>query len=158
MPAPGNASSDAGGSAESERLAQADGGGEPWRRWGPYVAERAWGTVREDYSADGEAWDSFPFDDAVSRTYRWNEDGLCAWSDDQQLLCLGLALWNGVDPFLKERPFGLGSREGNHGEDVKDYWWYVDNTPTHSWMRTRYLYPSSAFPYDDLRATNRARG
>jgi hypothetical protein len=144
--------------AEGERLAQADAGQVAWRRWGPYVAERAWGTVREDYSADGEAWSSFPFDDAVSRTYRWNEDGLCAWSDDQQRVCLGVALWNGLDPILKERPFGLGSREGNHGEDVKDYWWYVDNTPTHSWMRTRYLYPSRAFPYDDLRAANRERG
>jgi hypothetical protein len=143
---------------ERLRLARADSGEEAWRQWGPYVAERAWGTVREDYSADGEAWTSFPFDHAVSRAYRWNEDGLCAWSDNRQLLCLGMALWNGVDPVLKERPFGLSGPEGNHGEDVKDYWWYVDNTPTHSWMRTRYLYPTRAFPYVDLRATNAGRG
>jgi hypothetical protein len=143
--------------AEQQRLAAADAGREHWREWGPYVAQRAWGTVREDYSADGDAWAFFPFDDAVSRTYRWNEDGLGAWSDDRQRLCLGLALWNGVDPILKERPFGLSGHEGNHGEDVKEYWWNLDNTPTHSWMRWRYLYPTSAFPYDDLRSTNAAR-
>jgi hypothetical protein len=142
---------------ERQRLALADAGAAAWREWGPYVAERAWGSVREDYSADGDAWASFPFDHAVSRTYRWNEDGFTAWCDERQRLCVGLALWNGVDPVLKERPFGLSGPEGNHGEDVKEYWWYLDNTPTHSWMRTRYLYPTRPFPYDDLRATNAAR-
>jgi hypothetical protein len=146
------------GDPERERLAHTDAGDKAWRRWGPYVAARAWGTVREDYSADGEAWTNLPFDDAGSRAYRWNEDGLCAWSDDEQRLCVGLALWNGVDPILKERLFGLSGPEGNHGEDAKEYWWYVDNTPTHSWARTRYLYPTRAFPYDDLRVTNADRG
>jgi hypothetical protein len=143
--------------AERLRLRAADEGREPWRRWGPYVADRAWGSVREDYSTDGDAWASFPYEQARSRTYRWNEDGLCAWSDDQQRLCVGLALWNGVDPHLKERFFGLTNAEGNHGEDVKEYWWNLDNTPTHSWTRTRYLYPTTAFPYDDLRVANAHR-
>mgnify|MGYP001031004864 CR=1 FL=1 len=143
--------------AETIRLAAADAGEEPWRRWGPYVAERAWGGVREDYSADGDAWASFPFDHAVSRAYRWNEDGLSAWSDDQQRLCLGIALWNGYDAVLKERYFGLAGPQGNHGEDAKDYWWYCEATPTHSYQRNRYAYPLSAFPYDRLVAENASR-
>ena len=142
---------------EQARLDAADTGVEPWREWGPYVAERAWGSVREDYSAAGDAWASFPFEHAVSRCYRWNEDGLSAWSDDRQRLCIGLALWNGVDPCLKERLFGLANAEGNHGEDAKEYWWYLDNTPTHSWMRTRYVYPTGPFPYQRLRDENRTR-
>jgi hypothetical protein len=125
-----------------------------WRRWGPYLAERAWGTVREDYSADGEAWQSFPFEHARSRAYRWNEDGLCGLSDREQLLCFSLALWNGNDAVLKERAFGLAGPFGNHGEDQKDHWWFLDSTPTHSWMRWRYHYPHRAFPYDDLLVEN----
>ncbi|MGH9122463.1 MAG: MGH1-like glycoside hydrolase domain-containing protein, partial [Acidimicrobiales bacterium] len=131
--------------------------GTPWRRWGPYVAERAWGTVREDYSPDGNAWAWFPHDHARSRTYRWNEDGMGAICDEHQFACLGLALWNGVDAIMKERMFGLTGPEGNHGEDVKEYWYFLDSTPTHSWMRWRYLYPQVAFPYDDLRTTNQQR-
>ena len=136
--------------AEHERLQAAEVGAAPWRRWGPYLAERAWGTVREDYSADGDAWRSFPHDHARSRAYRWNEDGLCGWSDDHQFLCMALALWNGRDPILKERLFGLDQFEGNHGEDAKEYWWYVDGTPTHSWMSWRYHYPIDEFPYGEL--------
>ena len=131
--------------------------GRPWRRWGPYLAERAWGTVREDYSADGEAWSWFPHDHARSRTYRWNEDGMAGLCDDHQFLCLSLALWNGVDPIMKERVFGLSGPEGNHAEDAKDYWWFLDSTPTHSWMRWRYLYPQAPFPYDELVEVNGAR-
>jgi hypothetical protein len=145
-------------SAEKDRLAAADAGTEAWRAWGPYVAERAWGTVREDYSADGSAWDYFPHDHARSRAYRWSEDGLAAVCDDHQTFCLGLALWNGADPILKERIFGLTGPEGNHGEDAKEYWWYLDSTPTHSWMRWRYHYPQRSFPYDDLVAENARRG
>jgi hypothetical protein len=141
---------------ESARLAAADAG-DDWRGWGPYVSERAWGTVREDYSAGGDAWEFFPFDHARSRTYRWNEDGMAGVCDAEQNWCLALALWNGVDPFLKERMFGLSGPEGNHGEDVKDYWWYVDSTPTHSWMSWRYHYPQRAFPYDELVAANASR-
>jgi Mannosylglycerate hydrolase MGH1-like glycoside hydrolase domain len=129
----------------------------PWRRWGPYVSERAWGTVREDYSADGDAWSSFPHDHARSRAYRWSEDGLGGICDDRQLLCLGFAFWNGVDPILKERIFGLTGHEGNHGEDAKEYWWYLDSTPTHSWMRWRYVYPQAAFPYEALLTENARR-
>jgi len=130
----------------------------PWRRWGPYLSERGWGTVREDYSADGDAWGFFPHDHARSRAYRWNEDGLAGVCDDRQLLCFALAVWNGRDPILKERIFGLSGPEGNHGEDAKEYWWYLDSTPTHSFMRWRYMYPQAAFPYDRLVAENRARG
>ena len=129
-----------------------------WRQWGPFVAARAWGTVREDYSADGEAWTFFPHDHARSRAYRWNEDGLAAVCDRDQTLCLGLALWNGVDPILKERPFGLTGPEGNHGEDVKECYWHLDATPTHSWLRWRYHYPQRAFPYEDLVGQNAGRG
>jgi hypothetical protein len=129
-----------------------------WYVWGPYVSERQWGTVREDYSADGEAWDYLPHDHARSRAYRWGEDGLAGFCDIEQRLCLGLALWNGRDPILKERIFGLTGAEANHGEDVKEYWWYLDATPSHSWNRWRYHYPQAAFPYEDLRAENGRRG
>jgi hypothetical protein len=128
-----------------------------WYRWGPYVSERQWGTVREDYSADGEAWDYLPHDHARSRAYRWGEDGLAGFCDVEQRLCLGLALWNGKDPILKERPFGLTGAQGNHGEDVKDYWWYLDAIPSHAWNRWRYHYPQAAFPYEDLIEQNGAR-
>ncbi|HQR44409.1 MAG TPA: glucosidase [Thermoanaerobaculia bacterium] len=129
-----------------------------WNRWGPYLAERAWGTVREDYSANGNAWAYFPHDHARSRAYRWNEDGLGGISDRHQYLCFALALWNGRDPILKERMFGLAGSEGNHGEDVKDYWFYLDSTPTHSFMRYLYKYPHGEFPYARLLEENRRRG
>jgi len=129
-----------------------------WRRWGPYLSERAWGTVREDYSSTGDPWDFFPHDHARSRTYRWNEDGLAGICDDGQTLCFALALWNGRDPILKERIFGLTGPQGNHGEDAKEYWWYLDSTPTHSFMRWRYMYPQAEFPYSRLVDENRARG
>ncbi|MBI1352360.1 MAG: glucosidase [Actinomycetales bacterium] len=145
-------------SAEADRLRAADDGTASWRTWGPYVAERAWGTVREDYSADGSAWDYFPHDHARSRAYRWNEDGMAAVCDEDQRLCLGLAVWNGRDPILKERMFGLAGHEGNHGEDVKEYWWYLDSTPTHSWLTWRYHYPQEEFPYGDLVTENARRG
>ena len=145
-------------SAERARLLEVPQGRSPWRRWGPYLSERAWGTVREDYSADGSAWTYFPHDHARSRAYRWNEDGLGGICDDRQTLCLAFAFWNGQDPILKERVFGLAGPEGNHGEDAKEYWWYLDSTPTHSWMRWRYMYPQSAFPYTDLVRQNAARG
>ncbi|MGI8912576.1 MAG: MGH1-like glycoside hydrolase domain-containing protein [Chloroflexota bacterium] len=143
--------------AERARLQEAPHGRAPWRHWGPYVSERAWGTVREDYSADGSAWDYFPHDHARSRAYRWNEDGLAGICDDRQYLCLALAFWNGQDPILKERLFGLTGPQGNHGEDCKEYWWYLDSTPTHSWMRWRYVYPQAAFPYEQLVAENARR-
>ena len=143
--------------AEQERLAQADRGELPWRRWGPYLSERAWGTVREDYSADGDAWRYFPFEHSGSRAFRWSEDGLAGMCDDQQLLCLALGLWNGRDEVLKERFYGLTGQQGNHGEDVKDYWWYLDATPTSSWLQWRYHYPQQAFPYEDLRTVNGGR-
>jgi mannosylglycerate hydrolase MGH1-like protein len=144
-------------SAERDRLADDPSGQSPWRRWGPYLSERAWGTVREDYSADGNAWDFFPHEHARSRAYRWNEDGLAGICDDRQLLCFALAFWNGRDPILKERAFGLSGPQGNHGEDVKEYWWYLDSTPTHSWMRWRYMYPQAEFPYERLVGENRRR-
>ncbi|HEX6487656.1 MAG TPA: glucosidase [Candidatus Dormibacteraeota bacterium] len=144
--------------AEYGRLREVPEGRAPWRHWGPYLSERAWGTVREDYSPDGSAWTYFPHDHARSRAYRWNEDGLAGICDDRQALCLAFAFWNGEDPILKERLFGLAGPEGNHGEDVKEYWWYLDSTPTHSWMRWRYMYPQAAFPYADLVRTNAARG
>ena len=128
-----------------------------WYRWGPYVSERQWGTVREDYSADGEAWDYLPHDHARSRAYRWGEDGLAGFCDVEQRLCLGLALWNGRDPILKERAFGLTGAEGNHGEDVKEYWWYLDAIPSHAWNRWRYHYPQAAFPYQELIDVNGSR-
>jgi hypothetical protein len=150
------AGSDASG-AERARLAESSGPAAPWRQWGPYLSARQWGTVREDYSADGEAWDYFPFDHARSRAYRWGEDGLGGISDRWQHLNLAIALWNGRDPILKERLFGLTNGEGNHGEDVKEHWWSLDATPTSSYLRWRYRYPQAAFPYDDLRRTNAER-
>jgi hypothetical protein len=128
-----------------------------WYLWGPYVSERQWGTVREDYSADGEAWDYLPHDQARSKAYRWGEDGLAGFCDIEQRLCLGLALWNGRDPILKERAFGLTGAQGNHGEDVKEYWWYLDALPSHAWNRWRYHYPQAAYPYQDLIDQNRWR-
>lgn len=135
-------------SIERERLNK---NGNDWKRWGPYLSERAWSTVREDYSADGDAWNYLPHDHARARTYRWNEDGLAGICDSQQRLCFALALWNGADPILKERLFGLTGPEGNHGEDVKEYYFYLDSTPTHSYMKMLYKYPQSAFPYAGLR-------
>jgi hypothetical protein len=155
----GLATSDAGPTtAEHVRLLEANSGVQPWRDWGPYLSERAWGSVREDYSADGNAWDFFPHDHARSRVFRWNEDGMAGFCDATQNWCLSLALWNGADPILKERMFGLTGPQGNHGEDVKEYWWYLDSTPTHSWNTWRYHYPQQAFPYDDLVSTNARRG
>ncbi|HEV3212413.1 MAG TPA: hypothetical protein VGZ03_03350 [Acidimicrobiales bacterium] len=130
----------------------------PWYWWGPYVSERQWGTVREDYSADGNAWDYLPYEQARWTAYRWGEDGLAGFCDIEQNLCLGLALWNGRDPYLKERLFGLTQAQANHGEDVKEYWWYHDALPSHAWNVWRYHYPQAAFPYDDLIKVNRARG
>src|SRR6058998_2376776 len=136
--------------AEEARLAEARENRVPWRRWGPYLSERQWGTVREDYSADGNAWAHFSHDQARSRAYRWGEDGIGGISDDRQLLCFALALWNGRDPILKERLFGLTGSEGNHGEDVKEYYFYLDATPTGSYLKMAYKYPQAAFPYVDL--------
>ena len=143
--------------AEQSRLAQARSGEHAWKHWGPYVSLRQWGTVREDYSDDGDAWASFPHDHARSRAYRWGEDGLAGICDRWQHLCFGLAVWNGNDPILKERLYGLTNAEGNHGEDVKEHWWPLDSTPTHSWMRWLYRYPQAAFPYQELQEHNAAR-
>src|ERR1700694_1673195 len=129
-----------------------------WRRWGPYLSERQWGTVREDYSENGDAWGYFPHDHARSRAYGWGEDGIGGFGDDQLLLCLGLALWNGNDPILKERLFGLTNSEGNHGEDVKEVYYHLDGTPTHSYMRMLYKYPQAEFPYQRLLDESRGRG
>ncbi len=145
-------------SAELVRLNEACTGQVPWKKWGPYLSERQWGTVREDYSADGNAWDYFSHDQARSRAYHWGEDGLAGFSDDKQMLCFSLALWNGKDPILKERLFGLTNSEGNHGEDVKEYYFYLDSTPTHSYMKYLYKYPQAGFPYDNLVSTNKGRG
>jgi hypothetical protein len=142
---------------EKERLEAAYAAQVPWHKWGPYLSERQWGTVREDYSQSGDAWDYFTHDQARSRAYRWGEDGLAGISDDQQLLCFALALWNGRDAILKERLFGLTNTEGNHGEDVKEYYFYLDSTPTHSYMKHLYKYPQAAYPYTDLVETNRQR-
>ena len=147
--------------AERARMDGFDQAGEhlaDWHLWGPYMSERQWGTVREDYSADGDAWSYLPHDHARSQAYRWGEDGLAGFSDREQRLCLALALWNGRDPILKERLFGLTGAEANHGEDVKEYWWYLDAIPSHAWNRWRYHYPQAAFPYEDLRAENGRRG
>src|SRR5512144_1938203 len=143
---------------EHVRLEQARSGEVAWKAWGPYVSERQWGTVREDYSGDGDAWSSFTHDQARSRAYRWGEDGIAGICDERQRLCLALALWNGNDPILKERMFGLSNGEGNHGEDVKEYWFYLDSTPTHSYLKCQYKYPQRAFPYWDLVSTNGRRG
>jgi hypothetical protein len=144
--------------AEQDRLADANSHKAPWKKWGPYLSERQWGTVREDYSEGGNAWDYFTHDQARSRAYRWGEDGLAGLSDDKQRLCFALALWNGRDPILKERLFGLTNSEGNHGEDVKEYYFYLDSTPTHSYMRYLYKYPQRAYPYSELVETNRRLG
>jgi hypothetical protein len=144
--------------AEQQRLEDATTKDVAWRRWGPYLSERAWGSVREDYSPGGTAWEYFPHDHARSRAYRWNEDGLCGICDHHQRVCFALALWNGRDPILKERLFGLSGHEGNHGEDVKEYYYFLDSTPTHSYMRALYKYPQAAYPYDALVAENARRG
>jgi hypothetical protein len=144
-------------SKEQQRLEAAGNAATPWKKWGPYLSERQWGTVREDYSENGNAWDYFGHDQARSRAYHWGEDGLAGICDDRQRLCFALALWNGADPILKERLFGLTNSEGNHGEDVKEYYFYLDSTPTHSYLKYLYKYPQAAFPYDKLVQTNRER-
>src|SRR5579872_2274739 len=143
--------------AERTRLIEAKRRVKYWKRWGPYLSERAWGNPREDYSPDGTAWDFFPHDHARSRTYRWTEDGIAGISDNHQRLCFAFAFWNGRDPILKERLFGLSGQEGNHGEDVKEYYYYLDSTPTHSYMKCLYKYPQSEFPYAQLVSENRRR-
>ena len=144
--------------AERQRLEAQRIGTENWRLWGPYLSERAWGTVREDYSAGGTAWEDFSHDQARSRAYRWSEDGLGGISDEQQRLCFAMALWNGRDPILKERAFGLSGNEGNRGEDVKEYYFHLDATPSHSWLRYLYKYPQAEYPYGRLVSESRARG
>jgi hypothetical protein len=142
---------------EAKRLEEAREKNIPWKKWGPYLSERQWGTVREDYSENGDAWNYFSHDQARSRAYRWGEDGLAGVSDDHQVLCFSLALWNGRDPILKERLFGLNNSEGNHGEDVKEYYFYLDSSPTHSYMKYLYKYPQAPYPYENLVVTNRSR-
>src|SRR5579872_4693757 len=144
--------------AELQRLQEDAARQKNWKRWGPYLSERQWATVREDYSATGECWDYFPHDHARSRAYRWGEDGLLGITDRECRLCFAVALWNGRDPFLKERLFGLTGPQGNHGEDVKECYYYLDSTPTHSYMRALYKYPQRAFPYERLLEENRRRG
>ena len=144
--------------AEEQRLEESHQRTKHWKRWGPYLAERQWGTVREDYSPGGTAWEYFPHDMARSRAYRWGEDGIGGICDRHQRVCFALALWNGRDHILKERLFGLTGNEGNHGEDVKEYYFYLDSTPTHSYMKYLYKYPQAAFPYDQLVEENRKRG
>src|SRR3954462_13551485 len=143
---------------ETERLEASAARTEHWRRWGPYLSERARGTVREDYSEGGTAWEYLPHDHARSRAYRWGEDGLAGFADVEGRRCVGFALWNGRDPILKERIFGLTGNEGNHGEDAKEYWWYLDAIPSHAWNRWRYHYPQQAFPYEWLVEENGRRG
>ena len=143
--------------AEHQRLADSEARRADWKKWGPYLSERAWGTVREDYSAAGEAWDYFPHDHARSRAYRWNEDGLAGVSNRFQNLCLAIALWNEQDPILKERLFGLTGNQGNHGEDVKEYYYYLDSTPTHSYIKMLYRFPQVEYPYAQLLEENRRR-
>src|SRR5215471_16099368 len=143
--------------AEKLRIFEAQRKEQHWRRWGPYLAERAWGTVREDYSPDGNAWDYFPFEQSHLRAYRWTEDGIAGISDNHQRLCFALAFWNGRDPILKERLFGLSGDQGSHGEDVKECYYYLDSTPTHSYMKCLYKYPQAEFPYSQLINVNRAR-
>src|SRR5215216_6837443 len=142
---------------ERRRLEEDRLGRQPWRKWGPYLSERQWGTVREDYSANGDAWNHFPHDHARSRAYRWGEDGMAGISDEKQRLCFAVALWNERDPIIKERLFGLTNSEGNHGEDVKEYYFYLDSTPTHSYLKYLYKYPQAAYPYEDLVRTNASR-
>lgn len=144
--------------AERRRLIDAEEGKAPWKKWGPYLSERAWGTVREDYSDHGTAWEHFPHDDARSKAYRWGEDGLAGISDENQILCFSVAVWNGNDPILKERLFGLTGNEGNHGEDVKECYYYLDSSPTHSYMKYLYKYPQSPYPYEAIVSANRQRG
>jgi hypothetical protein len=144
--------------SEKQRLKEMNSGAGKWRHWGPYISERQWGTVREDYSAGGTAWDYFPHDHARSRAYRWGEDGIAGFCDEHQFLCFALALWNGKDPILKERLFGLNNEEGNHGEDVKELYYYLDATPTHSYLKMLYKYPQREFPYTSLCQENRRRG
>src|SRR4029453_9228848 len=144
--------------AEALRLTEDSRREKNWKRWGPYLSERQWGTVREDYSADGDCWNYFPHDQARSRVYRWGEDGLLGITDREGRLCFALALWNGRDRILKERLFGLTSPEGNHGEDVKESYFYLDSTPTHSYMKALYKYPQTEFPYTRLVEENRRRG
>lgn len=144
--------------AEHKRLIEYREWKSNWKKWGPYLSERSWGTVREDYSETGAAWDFFPHDHARSKAYRWNEDGLAGISDRYQHLCFALALWNGRDPILKERLFGLSNSEGNHGEDVKEYYFYLDSTPSHSYMKMLYKYPHTEFPYAELVEENSRRG
>ena len=143
--------------AEQTRLQEDREGRAPWKKWGPYLSERQWATVREDYSPNGDAWNYFTHDNAQYRAYRWGEDGLAGISDDNQRLCFALALWNGRDPILKERLFGLSNSEGNHGEDVKEYYFYLDSTPTHSYAKYLYKYPHAAYPYKLVIEENRAR-
>ncbi len=143
--------------AEMKRLSEDKKGSAPWKKWGPYLSERQWGTVREDYSENGDAWNFFTHDHARSRAYRWGEEGIAGISDDKQNLCFALALWNGKDPILKERLFGLTNSQGNHGEDVKEYYFYLDNTPAHSYMKYLYKYPQAAYPYDELVRVNGQR-
>jgi len=157
MTSPGHSETPVPFTQEEGRLRAADESGVPWRLWGPYLSERQWGTVREDYSSNGDAWSYFSHDQSRSRAYRWGEDGIAGVSDDQQRLCVALALWNGADPILKERLFGLTNAEGNHGEDVKEYYFFTDAAHTHSYLRELYKYPQRAYPYEDLVATNRAR-
>src|ERR1044072_3293971 len=142
---------------ETQRLEEARQRTKHWKRWGPYLSERAWGTVREDYSPGGTVWEFFPHDHARSRAYRWNEDGIAGISDRQQSICFAIALWNEQDPLLKERLFGLTGNEGNHGEDVKESYFYLDSTPTHSYMKYLYKYPQRAFPYTELVDETRRR-
>src|SRR6516165_7046939 len=143
--------------AEHKRLEESRDRRSHWKRWGPYVSERAWGTVREDYSANGDAWNFVSHDAARSKAYRWNEEGIAGICDRHQRICFALTLWNEKDPILKERIFGLTGSEGNHGEDVKEYYFYLDSTATHSYMKYLYKYPQAAYPYDDLVETNRRR-
>src|SRR5947208_2942385 len=148
----------AAGDPESQRLADDANRSSNWKRWGPYLSERQWGTVREDYSADGDCWNYFPHDHARSRAYRWGEDGLLGICDRECRLCFAVALWNEKDPILKERLFGLTNPQGNHGEDVKECYFYLDATPTSSYLKALYKYPQAAFPYDELVEENRRRG
>src|SRR5512145_1308342 len=143
---------------EHQRLKEAGNPNTPWKKWGPYLSERQWGTVREDYSENGNAWDYFSHEQSRSRAYHWGEDGLAGISDEKSRLCFAVALWNEKDPILKERLFGLTNSEGNHGEDVKEYYFYLDSTPTHSYMKYLYKYPQAAYPYSNLVDTNRGRG
>ena len=143
---------------EEKRLSEAREGKVHWKQWGPYLSERQWGTVREDYSPGGTAWDYLSHDHSRSRAYRWGEDGIGGWSDKLARLCLSVALWNGRDPILKERLFGLTNSEGNHGEDVKELYYYLDATPTQSYMKMLYKYPQAEFPYEWLTEENRRRG